>query len=384
MEGFRRSFDRETGLNTRGARFFEGAAADRIARQAGGRAVTVGSDVYFRSGTLDPSSHVGRRLLAHELAHVALHGHQPVAWRDPPGPSNSAQDSSEIGELDLGPVREFQYSQIAQRTAFAVDSFRAAGDDRKAELREAARQNAEIGALFFTIAMSAAAPGLGSALTRLINSYGFRQTYSHVGRVSAERVNEIGEFYRRLATTAPFAVEAGMEVGKATFNEGLQRATRENTSEEFIAAAVQAYRESCQDILDNAPSLSDEALLATVAQFDSRVLTDAYMRSKLDQMLETFQRSVPDIAGPAEAGVNWSNLWRSLVGSYVGPVFLARGVHHQGTTWITVKGIRLDRPGEIHQIVPDELLPAALQAHRREWGQPPPIVQFLGGNRVGP
>lgn len=45
--------------------------ADRMARAVGARAFTVRDEVFFRRGELDATSPDGRRLLAHELAHVA-------------------------------------------------------------------------------------------------------------------------------------------------------------------------------------------------------------------------------------------------------------------------------------------------------------------------
>src|SRR5690606_7200429 len=44
--------------------------ADDAARKLDALAFTRGSDIYFRSGAYDPESEPGKRLLAHELAHV--------------------------------------------------------------------------------------------------------------------------------------------------------------------------------------------------------------------------------------------------------------------------------------------------------------------------
>jgi Domain of unknown function (DUF4157) len=46
------------------------AGASESARSVNALAYTVGQDIVFRSGQFDPSSTVGRRLLAHELTHV--------------------------------------------------------------------------------------------------------------------------------------------------------------------------------------------------------------------------------------------------------------------------------------------------------------------------
>ena len=52
------------------ARVHDDARADRIARAHGAEAVTLGQEIFFRSGRLDPGSPRGLSLLAHELTHV--------------------------------------------------------------------------------------------------------------------------------------------------------------------------------------------------------------------------------------------------------------------------------------------------------------------------
>jgi outer membrane protein OmpA-like peptidoglycan-associated protein len=47
------------------------SAAHQLAASAGANAVTSGNDVYFHDGAYDPASPQGRRIVAHELAHVA-------------------------------------------------------------------------------------------------------------------------------------------------------------------------------------------------------------------------------------------------------------------------------------------------------------------------
>jgi hypothetical protein len=53
------------------ARTHTGELADRIARAGKADAVTVGRDVFFRGGRLEPRTDAGAALLVHELAHVS-------------------------------------------------------------------------------------------------------------------------------------------------------------------------------------------------------------------------------------------------------------------------------------------------------------------------
>jgi hypothetical protein len=67
----RRLMEPGFGHNFEHVRVHTGAAAAESARQIGARAYTFGRDIVFGEGQYEPASGAGRRLLAHELAHVA-------------------------------------------------------------------------------------------------------------------------------------------------------------------------------------------------------------------------------------------------------------------------------------------------------------------------
>lgn len=67
----RGDFERRLGLDLSGVRVHEGDRAAESARAVDAAAYTVGSDIVFGAGRYAPQSAAGRRLLAHELAHVA-------------------------------------------------------------------------------------------------------------------------------------------------------------------------------------------------------------------------------------------------------------------------------------------------------------------------
>ncbi len=73
-------------------RVHTGTEADRMSRQFGARAFTVGPDIGFRAGAYSPNTRAGRTLLAHELTHVAQQGHAPpLANRAGPPVGRSAR-----------------------------------------------------------------------------------------------------------------------------------------------------------------------------------------------------------------------------------------------------------------------------------------------------
>lgn len=76
------------------ARVHSGAAAKRTARDVSAPAYTVGHNIVFGAGRFEPGTHEGRRLLAHELAHVLQQsrsaGNVPPLQRDGPKPGSTA------------------------------------------------------------------------------------------------------------------------------------------------------------------------------------------------------------------------------------------------------------------------------------------------------
>ncbi len=64
-----------------GARVHTGGLANALSRAVAARAFTVGRDVFFASGEYRPHTTPGRRLLAHELAHVVQQHRAPAGAR---------------------------------------------------------------------------------------------------------------------------------------------------------------------------------------------------------------------------------------------------------------------------------------------------------------
>jgi hypothetical protein len=69
--GIRSYFEPRFGRDLSGVRVHSDGAAARAARQINARAYTLGHSIAFASGEYAPASQEGRRLIAHELAHVA-------------------------------------------------------------------------------------------------------------------------------------------------------------------------------------------------------------------------------------------------------------------------------------------------------------------------
>jgi Domain of unknown function (DUF4157) len=71
LDGARRYFEARFSTDFRAVRVHDDDPADQAARSLGALAFTRGRDIWFSAGAYDPVTDDGRRVLAHELAHVA-------------------------------------------------------------------------------------------------------------------------------------------------------------------------------------------------------------------------------------------------------------------------------------------------------------------------
>lgn len=69
-DGTRTTMEQSLGHDLSDVRVHTDGDAHSLNEAVGARAFTAGSDVFFKSGTYDPSSSTGKELLGHELTHV--------------------------------------------------------------------------------------------------------------------------------------------------------------------------------------------------------------------------------------------------------------------------------------------------------------------------
>jgi hypothetical protein len=133
-----------------GVRVHDGEAARRSAAALGARAYTVGSHVVFGAGGLDTHSTAGRRLLAHELAHVVQQGAgAPRVQREP---AKGAQGGG--GKVDVSIVLSDADQDMKEGSAYAGTVLRVtSADDAAAQLKALGKP---VGTLFVVSHSSAA------------------------------------------------------------------------------------------------------------------------------------------------------------------------------------------------------------------------------------
>ncbi|HXJ64320.1 MAG TPA: DUF4157 domain-containing protein [Actinomycetota bacterium] len=98
--GVRAFFEPRFGRDFSGVRVHTGDDASRAARSVGAAAFTLGSDITFGSGRLQPDSDRGRRLLAHELTHVVQQGGAVQRQVDDDGGGGGVGPGGGIQEMD--------------------------------------------------------------------------------------------------------------------------------------------------------------------------------------------------------------------------------------------------------------------------------------------
>ena len=112
--GVRGHMESAFGADFSPVRLHTDATADVLSRSLSAVAFTTGNDIYFRKGEYDPDGASGRRLLAHELTHVAQQA-----------------GSTPGGSLVVGPPGDV-YEQEADQMADAVMQHTPQGDSQQA------------------------------------------------------------------------------------------------------------------------------------------------------------------------------------------------------------------------------------------------------------
>ncbi len=102
----RQDFEARVGSDLSGVRIHDGPAAAQAARALKSRAFTVGQDIVFGRDQYAPDSGAGARLLAHELAHVAL-GHAGIHRESDPDPDHPSSPAAAPAGVNLQPLADW-------------------------------------------------------------------------------------------------------------------------------------------------------------------------------------------------------------------------------------------------------------------------------------
>jgi hypothetical protein len=134
-QGTRAHMEQQFGQDFHDVRIHTGAAASESARDAGATAYTAGNHVVFGANTFSPITEAGRRLIAHELAHVtqqraASPGSTLEISRS--GAHEQAADAAAAGRVPGGPG----LSQVAVQRKPAPSGFQVSPNEVKTEIKK--------------------------------------------------------------------------------------------------------------------------------------------------------------------------------------------------------------------------------------------------------
>jgi hypothetical protein len=120
----RHDMEKRFGYDFSDVRVHSGPTAEQSAREVSAHAYTVGHNIVFDAGRFEPGTNEGRRLLAHELAHVVQQSGGVRLQRQPSGPSRVGRILS-LKEIDADPKRKRARNRTGQTTAKVCKSISA-------------------------------------------------------------------------------------------------------------------------------------------------------------------------------------------------------------------------------------------------------------------
>jgi Domain of unknown function (DUF4157) len=116
----RQEMERRFGHDFSRVRVHCGSAAEQSTRDVNANAYTVGHDIAFAAGNYAPSTHVGRRLIAHELAHVVQQrASPPMVQRDDKSAGKPKEESTAKSKIDVSIVLSDDDKDEAEGGAYA-------------------------------------------------------------------------------------------------------------------------------------------------------------------------------------------------------------------------------------------------------------------------
>lgn len=92
-------FEPRFGTDLSGVRIHTARTAAAAAQAIGARAFALGDHIAFAPGQFAPQTQGGRRLIAHELAHVVTHGLSGEIWREPEDCDSEAANTAKVHDV---------------------------------------------------------------------------------------------------------------------------------------------------------------------------------------------------------------------------------------------------------------------------------------------
>ncbi|HXF62793.1 MAG TPA: DUF4157 domain-containing protein, partial [Caldilineaceae bacterium] len=236
-EGLRRTMESAFGADFGRVRIHTDGQADSLNRTFNARAFTHGNDVFFRKGEFNPGSRDGRKMLAHELAHVVQQTHHR-SQRGGQGVQRT---------LRVGPVKD-RYEEEADRLAEAVTKLAPAvpGTIRRNAIRSGPRIQRTIGQ-WSKQKFGAAKRGAQQAMTtvsntttNVVNSPPVQQGLQ-LGKTAGKKVGRGGEIVRDELSNKSTKI-VGKEKKRSKWSRQEAEKTLDMPTDERVAGIIEVFK----------------------------------------------------------------------------------------------------------------------------------------------
>lgn len=142
--GVQRTLETGIGADMSGVRVHTDSEADSMSKSVDAVAFTTGKDIFFQSGTYNPGSDQGMRLLAHEATHTVQQSQGPVSGTPSAGGvsiSDPSDSYEQAAEASAARVVSGQSAEPAQRMAQSSPSVQRAEDDEEVQAMRTSTYN---------------------------------------------------------------------------------------------------------------------------------------------------------------------------------------------------------------------------------------------------
>lgn len=253
-----------------GVRIHTDNEAGRMNEQLGARAFTHGQDVYFAPGEYAPHTAQGKRLIAHELAHVLQ---QRGNWIQ-------RQDGGDSEAID----RSWLIERIGFRMNLAFTKYVDAASEHQRALRKAVADQEAMAKVVLDVLLAFAAPGLGRFVGRVVER-GVRPEASLASYRLALSVMDRSDQI----------VAASTAVGKAAAVKGFKNAVAREESEQFVQALKQHFSVVLDRIHASLPSRTDEELAFLYVNYDPEIATSKHYENQIGLLVRRYRAQVAPI-----------------------------------------------------------------------------------------
>ena len=354
-----REMSSKIGADFSGVNIHTDSDAVQMNRELGSRAFTLGNDIYFNNGEYNPSSSVGKHLLAHELTHVLQQSSVNSKIQKQDDEVNTSIPLSIDEKKDLATLTR-------DLIPFAADAYMKACRDKEDKLKAAAARKAELATTVLELGLVFITPS-------------FTKTVSNILMGVSNKLK--GEALAKAVESAENSIRGGLlranfQIWGKNLKEGAKKAVASSDPAKYVSEieslAPAAFREATKQVTHHLP---DEELIANAAYWNSdEVVNSSFWENFISKEVTMFDMLLGSINSPAIS-------WRTPPEHFgaVGYIVNDKGEYvtgHNGSRMVVVNFVKGDNTDVIYYI-PPRFEASAISKHISEYGWAPNENKFV-------